>query len=138
MNKFAVFSRFARKKFQVEKNPTSTFKIGGFGDTKMFRKSFETSLIISLKKDNLPILAVLRKKISTGKYSNFKFQKSGNFGSNSLQVIGTFSIKFLMGNRRFFETTSEAKCPDKPRSGVAKLFYLNHQSCTFSAEAVWT
>ena len=36
-----------------------------------------------------------------------------------------FWFKFLMGNRRFFETTSEAKCPDKPQSGVAKLFYLN-------------
>ena len=37
-----------------------------------------------------------------------------------------FWSKFLMGNRHFFETTSEAKCPGKPRSGVAKLFYLNH------------
>ena len=25
----------------------------------------------------------------------------------------------------FWETTSEAKCPEKPLSGVAKLFYLN-------------
>ena len=49
-----------------------------------------------------------------------------------------FWFKFLMGNRRFFETTSEAKCPDKPRSGVAKLFYLNNQSCTFCAKAVCT
>ena len=54
----------------------------------MFRKSFETLVIISLKKDNLPYLAVLRKKNCIGKYSNFKFQKSGNFGSNSLWVIG--------------------------------------------------
>ena len=40
----------------------------------------------------------------SGKKSNFKFQKSWNFGSNSLWEIGAF--KFLMGNRRFFETTN--------------------------------
>ena len=34
---------FYRKKIQLQ-----VFKIGGFGDKKMFRKSFETSLIISL------------------------------------------------------------------------------------------
>ena len=44
----------------------------------MFRKSFETSLIISLKKDNMPYLAVFRKTFLIGKYSNFNFQKKTN------------------------------------------------------------
>ena len=49
------------------------------------------------------------KKNSVGKKSDFKFWE--------------FWFKFLMGNRHFFETTSEAKCPDKPSRGVAKLFF---------------
>ena len=87
-DKFAVSWKIWKKLFYRKKIQLQVFKIGGFGDKKMFRKSFETSLIISLKKDNLPYLAVLCKTFSIGKYSNFKFQKSGNFGSNSLWVIG--------------------------------------------------
>ena len=71
------YFRKSAKNFFLEKNPTSSFKIGGFGEQKMFRNSFETSLIISLKKDNFRILAVLRKTFSIGKKSNFKFQNRG-------------------------------------------------------------
>ena len=67
------FGKSEKNFFLPEKNPTSSFKIGGFGDTKRFRKSFETLLIISLKKDNLAYLAVLRKTFLIGKYSNFNF-----------------------------------------------------------------
>ena len=49
----------------------------GYFWKKNFFKSFETSVIISLKQDNLPYLAVFRKKNYIGKYSNFKFQKVG-------------------------------------------------------------
>ena len=68
------FGKSAKNFFLLEKNPTSSFKIGGIFGKKMFRKSFETSLIISLKKDNLPYLAVLGKTFLIGKYSNFNFQ----------------------------------------------------------------
>ena len=74
---------FYRKKIQLQ-----VFKIGGFGDKKMFRKSFETSLIISLKKDNLPYLAVFRKKNYIGKYSNFKFQNRWDFEKMSQNPYG--------------------------------------------------
>ena len=65
----------------------------GYFWKKKFFKSFETSVIISLKKDNLPYLAVFRKKNSIGKYSNFKFQNRGYFekkSQNPLWVAGTF------------------------------------------------
>ena len=42
------FGKSAKNFFLLEKNPTSSFKIGGIFGKKMFRKSFETSLIISL------------------------------------------------------------------------------------------
>ena len=92
LRKTFSIGKYSNFKFQKSGNfgSNSLWEIGGFGDQKMFRKSFETSLIISLKKDNLRILAVLRKTFSIGKYSNFKFQKSGNFGSNSLWEIGAF------------------------------------------------
>ena len=72
---------------------------------KMFSDLSETLHTFSLGKINLPLFGKkMRKKLYTEKNP---------------------SSSFLMGNRRFFETTSEAKCPDKPRSGIAKLFYLN-------------
>ena len=40
----------------------------------------KTSLIISLKQENLPYLAVFRKTFLFGKYSNFNFQNWGYFG----------------------------------------------------------
>ena len=41
------FGKSAKNFFLVEKNPTSSSKIGSILGKKMFRKSFETSLIIS-------------------------------------------------------------------------------------------
>ena len=69
-------------------------------------------------------------KILNGKYSNLKFQKSENFGSNSVWVIGQ-NRGFLRKKKSkspleagtFFEITSKAKCPDKPSRGVAKLYF---------------
>ena len=63
------------------------------------------------------ILENLRKTFFYWKKIQLQVSKLGYFGekkSKSLWVAGTF-----------VETTSEAKCPDKPRIGVAKLFYLN-------------
>ena len=47
--KICQFSKICGKRFLSEKNPTSSFKIGGFRDQKMFFKLAEISLIISLK-----------------------------------------------------------------------------------------
>ena len=44
-----LFSKICEKRFLSEKNPTSSFKIGGFCDQKRFFKLAEISLIISLK-----------------------------------------------------------------------------------------
>ena len=49
--KCAVFWKICEKLFLSEKNPTSSFKIGGIFRKKMFRKFLETSVIISLIKD---------------------------------------------------------------------------------------
>merc|ERR1711951_127836 len=71
---------------------------------KIFRKFFETSVIISFSKGNS--LSFVKKKSKTflsGKKSNLNFQNRGFFWkkkSKSHQVAGTF-----------FEPTSEAKCP---------------------------
>ena len=70
-----MFWKICEKLFLSEKNPTSSVKIGGFCRQKMFRKFFETSLILSLEKENLLILAVLRKTFFLGKNYNFNFQK---------------------------------------------------------------
>ena len=56
-------------------------------DPKMFRKFLETSFIISLKKENLPYLAVFRKTFFIGKYSNFNFQNRGYFGQKNIPQI---------------------------------------------------
>ena len=47
--------------FLLEKIQLQVSKSGVFGE-KMFRKTFETSLVIRSKKDNLPYLAVWREK----------------------------------------------------------------------------
>ena len=48
--------------------------------------------------------------------------------TSSLKIRGILrkKIEIRIGSRHFFETTSEAKCPGEPGSGVKKLFYLNH------------
>ena len=48
-----------RKKFEVEKNPTSSVKIGGFGGQKRFSDFAETSLIIRSDIEKFANLAVL-------------------------------------------------------------------------------
>ena len=76
----------------------------------MFRKSFETSLIISSEIIKFARKNVLCKSFSIGKKSNFNFQ-----------------------NRRYFE-----KKKSKSPQVAGPFFDLNHQSCTFCAEAVCT
>ena len=46
---FFCYQPFCEKLFLSEKNPTSSFKIGGFCEQKMFFKLAEISLIIGLK-----------------------------------------------------------------------------------------
>ena len=67
------------------------------------RKSLETSLIISLRKENFPNLAVLREKKSTVTKFNLNFQKWGFFGSNSARTIGGVftSLEVLCSNCLF-------------------------------------
>ena len=50
-------STYVVKNFQSEKNPTSSFKIGGILWQKKFRKFIETSVIISLSSDYSPYFA---------------------------------------------------------------------------------
>ena len=83
--KFSVFWKICEKLFLSEKNPTSSFKIGGIFRKKMFRKFLETSVIISLLKDN---------SLSFGK----KFQKlflSENNPTLSFKIGGIFRKKNL-------------------------------------------
>ena len=77
-----------RKTFFYRKKIRLQFENRGYFWKKNFFKSFETSVIISLKKDNLPYLAVFRKKNSIGKYSNFKFQNWGYFEKMSQNPDG--------------------------------------------------
>ena len=42
----------------------------------------------------------------------------------SFKKVGIL-VQIPYGKSTLFDTTGEAKCPDTPRSGVAKLFYLN-------------
>ena len=46
-------------------------------EKKMIHKFIETSFIISSEIKKFPILAVLRKTVLIGKYSNFNFQNRG-------------------------------------------------------------
>ena len=48
----------------------------------------------------------------TGKKSNFNFSKSGVFSEKK--------IKSPIGRRPFFESMSEAKCPEKPLANLEK------------------
>ena len=56
-------------------------------EKKMFRKFLETSLIISSDIINFPKIAVKRKKICIGKYSNFNFQNRGYFVRKNVPQI---------------------------------------------------
>ena len=76
----------------------------GYFWKKKFFKSFETSVIISLKKDNLPYLAVFRKKNSIGKYSNFKFQNRGYFEKMSQNPYGQQALFYM---KKKFSNLSE-------------------------------
>ena len=63
----------------MEKNPTSTFKIGGILRKKMFRKFVETSVIISLEKDNSPYIEKNFKNFFNWKKIHLQFSKVGVF-----------------------------------------------------------
>ena len=88
-----IFSLF-KKDFQLNKLLSQNLFV---------RKSLETSLIISLRKENFPNLAVLREKKSTVTKFNFNFQKWGFFGSNYALTIGGFfrSLEVLGSNSLF-------------------------------------
>ena len=97
----------------MEKNPTSSFKIGGIFGKKMFRKDLETSVIISLKKDNSLYFGEKSQKL-------FLLEKNRTW---SFKIGGIFEKKkneIPIGRRHFFETTSEVKCPEKPLANPEK------------------
>ena len=110
----------------MEKNPTSSFKIGGilgknqnphrqqalFYAKKIFAHFAETSLIISSEIIKFARKIVLCKTFLIGKYSNFNFQNRGYFRKKKQKSsqVGGF----------FVETTSEAKCPEKPLANPEK------------------
>ena len=79
-NKHIQFSKICEKNFLSEKNPTSSFKIGGIWWSKkvlwffyfFFRKKLQVNFF-------LPIFENLRKTFSFGKKSDFKFQNREYF-----------------------------------------------------------
>merc|ERR1712208_126684 len=77
--KKANFRKYAKNFFYRKKNPTSSFKIGGFCSHKMFFKLAEILLIISSEKEKFLVLPVFRTTFSIGKKSNFNFQNRGYF-----------------------------------------------------------
>ena len=94
-----------QKTFSIGKKSDFKLKIWGiFGKKKIFN-SFETSVIISLKKDNLPYLAIFQKKKIHRKIFQLQVSKSGVFSRKKNEIT--------IGRRPFFERTSEAKCPEK-------------------------
>ena len=93
-----------RKTFFYRKKIRLQFENRGYFWKKKFFKSFETSVIISLKKDNLPYLAVFRKKNSIGKYSNFKFQNWGYFEKMSQNPYGQQALFYM---KKKFSNLSE-------------------------------
>ena len=69
----------------MEKNPTSSFKIGGILGEKIFSKHLETSVIISLQKvDSGYVGKKFQKIFLSGRKSNFKFQNRGYFGKKNI------------------------------------------------------
>jgi len=64
----------------VDKNPTSSFKIGGILAKKIFRKFLETTVINSYRETIPDISAKNFKNFLSGQKSNFKFQYWGYFG----------------------------------------------------------
>ena len=117
------FGKSGKNFFLLEKNPTSSVKIGGIRSRKSFFDFYENLQKISLGKINVPYFGKSAKNfflLEKNQTSSFKKRE--------------FLFKFLMGNRHFFETTSKAKCPDKPRSGDAKS---RVSVKAVSAEAVW-
>ena len=65
----------------MEKNPTSSFKIGGILGEKIFRKHLETSVIISLQEgDSRYVGKIFQKKKLSGQKSNFKLENPEYFG----------------------------------------------------------
>ena len=97
-----------RKTFLIGKYSNFNFQNRGYFVKKMFRKFVETSVIISLNRDNWLYLTQKFQKKLSGKKSSFNFQNRGFFGgkkSKSHQVAGTFFkiIKISPGSRHFFE-----------------------------------
>ena len=80
------------KKSKTEKNPTSSFKIGGILGKQIFRKILETSVIISLQEGH-------------SRYVGQKFQKLFSVDKNptsNLKIGGILGKKMF---RKFFETS---------------------------------
>ena len=74
--KFLVLAVF-RKTFLSEKNPTSTFKIGGFCGQKRFFKFVEISPIISFEKEEFLVAAVSEKLFLSEKNPTSSFKIGG-------------------------------------------------------------
>ena len=81
--KSSVFWKICEKLFLSEKNPTSSFKIGGIFRKKIFRKFFETPVIISFFKDTSLYFGKKIQKLYNWKKIQLEFSKSGFFWKKS-------------------------------------------------------
>ena len=102
--------KFQNRGYFGKKKSNSRLVAGNFSLEKKNLRFAETSLMISLQQINVPQFGKNVKKNFCRKKIQLQVSKLGVFCDKK--------IKILIGTR--------------------KLFYLNHQSCTFCAEAVCT
>ena len=115
------FGKSGKNFFLLEKNPTSSFKKWEFW-FKFLIGNRSKSGVLEKKKSKSPLVAGTflkkkkkkkKRKRKKKKRKKKKEKRKGERGKREKEECGSL------------KNTSEAKCPDKPRSGVAKHFFLS-------------
>ena len=82
------FGKSAKNFFLVEKNPTSSSKIGGILGKKKFSDFFDFFLELKFRWEKFAVFwKIFEKLFFSGKKSNFKFQNPGYFGEKNVPQI---------------------------------------------------
>ena len=101
VNKCAkIWKKNAEKNLSGKKS-NFNFQNRGYFRKKIIRKSFETSVIISLKNEKFPILGVLCKTFFIGKKSNFNFQNRGYFRKKIIRKSFETSVIISLKKEKF-------------------------------------
>ena len=103
----SLFGKKMRKNSKRKKIQLQVSKSGVFSKKKCSANFLKFGTLLEHLKLFCLILENLRKTFSVKK-SNFKFQKSGNFGSNSLWEIG--EVQILKGKSALFFFGWRKKC----------------------------